>query len=58
MADSLFDARDTLDTSAGAHTVYRLDRVAEAGIPVDIVYEQGEAVLGLEPAAPLPPATR
>ena len=35
-----------------------LDRVAEAGIPVDIVYEQGEAVLGLEPAAPLPPATR
>ena len=30
MADSLFDARDTLDTSAGAHTVYRLDRVAEA----------------------------
>ncbi|PAP78583.1 aconitate hydratase AcnA [Rubrivirga marina] len=30
MADSLFDARDTIDTSAGAHTVYRLDRVAEA----------------------------
>jgi aconitate hydratase len=30
MADSLFDARDTLDTSAGAHTYYRLDRVAEA----------------------------
>ncbi len=33
-----------------------LDRVAEAGIPVDVVYEQGERVLGLEPAAPLPPA--
>ncbi len=30
MADSLFDARDTIDTSAGAHTYYRLDRVAEA----------------------------
>ncbi len=35
-----------------------LDRVAEAGIPVDVVFEQGEAVLGLEPADPLPPATR
>ena len=28
-----------------------LDRVAEAGIPVDVVFEQGEAVLGLEPVA-------
>ncbi|WP_412061118.1 dipeptidyl-peptidase 3 family protein [Rubrivirga sp. IMCC45206] len=26
-----------------------LDRVAEAGIPVDVVFEQGEAVLGLRP---------
>ena len=34
-----------------------LDRVAEAGIPVDVAYEQGESVLGLEPAAPLPPAS-
>jgi hypothetical protein len=25
-----------------------LDRLAEAGIPVDIVYEQGLSVLGLE----------
>ncbi len=33
-----------------------LDRVAQAGIPVDIVYEQGERVLGIEPAAPLAPA--
>jgi len=35
-----------------------LDAVAAAGIPVDVVYEQGEALLGLEPAAPLPPASR
>ena len=27
-----------------------LDRLAGAGIPVDVVFEQGEAVLGLEPA--------
>ena len=34
-----------------------LDRVAAAGIPVDIVYEQGEAVLGLQPA-PAPRSRR
>ncbi|MEM6285601.1 MAG: Zn-dependent hydrolase [Bacteroidota bacterium] len=34
-----------------------LDRVAEAGIPVDVAYEQGEAVLGLAPAPALPPAS-
>ena len=33
-----------------------LARVSAAGIPVDIVYEQGTEVLGLEPAPPLPPA--
>ena len=35
-----------------------LDRIAAAGVPVDVVYEQGEGVLGLEPAPPLPPAHR
>ena len=28
-----------------------LERVSKAGIPKDIVFEQGVAVLGLEPAA-------
>ena len=30
MADSLFDARDTLDAAGTSYTYYRLDRVAEA----------------------------
>ena len=35
-----------------------LDRVAEAGVPVDIVFEQGPGVLGLDPAPPVRPARR
>ncbi|MDT0631284.1 dipeptidyl-peptidase 3 family protein [Rubrivirga litoralis] len=30
-----------------------LDRVAEAGVPVDVVFEQGTEVLGLDPAPPV-----
>ena len=59
--DGDYDAVDAFVRQYGRTTpelAASLDRVAEAGIPVDIVYEQGEAVLGLEPAAPLPPATR
>ena len=58
--DGDYDAVDTFVRRYGRTTpalTESLDRVAEAGIPVDLVYEQGEAVLGLAPAAPLPPAT-
>ena len=33
-----------------------LERVNDAGIPVDVVFQQGVDVLGLEPAPALPPA--
>ncbi len=59
--DGDYDAVDSFVRQYGRTTptlTASLDRVAEAGIPVDVVFEQGEAVLGLEPAAPLPPATR
>jgi len=59
--DGDYDAVDRFVREYGRTTptlTASLDRVAEAGIPVDIVFEQGEAVLGLEPAAPLPPALR
>ena len=59
--DGDYDAVDQFVRQYGRTTptlTASLDRVAEAGIPVDIVFEQGEEVLGLEPAAPLPPATR
>jgi hypothetical protein len=58
--DGDYDAVDAFVQQYGRTTpalTASLDRVAEAGIPVDVVYEQGESVLGLEPAAPLPPAT-
>ena len=35
-----------------------LDRVEAAGIPVDVVFEQGPEVLDLEPAPPVAPARR
>ena len=35
-----------------------LDRVEAAGVPVDVVFEQGPAVLGLDPAPPAGPASR
>ena len=35
-----------------------LRRVEAAGVPVDVVLEQGPGVLGLEPAPPLPPGRR
>ncbi len=59
--DGDYDAVDAFVRQYGRATpalAASLDRVAAAGIPVDVVYEQGEAVLGLEPAAPLPAATR
>ena len=64
--DGDYDAVDRFVRQYGRTTpalAASLDRIAAAGIPVDVVYEQGEAVLGLEPAAPLPaaplaPATR
>ena len=57
--DGDYDAVDAFVREYGRTTpalTASLDRVAEAGIPVDIVFEQGEDVLGLEPAAPLRPA--
>ncbi|WP_420456365.1 dipeptidyl-peptidase 3 family protein [Rubrivirga sp.] len=59
--DGDYDAVDTFVRQYGRTSpalAAALDRVAAAGIPVDIVYEQGEGVLGIEPAAPLPPARR
>ena len=59
--DGDYDAVDAFVREYGRPTpalTRALDRVAAAGIPVDVVFEQGEAVLGLEPAAPLPPARR
>ena len=59
--DGDYDAVDAFVRQYGRATpalTATLDRVAEAGIPVDVVFEQGEEVLGLEPAAPLPPARR
>ncbi|PAP75127.1 dipeptidyl-peptidase 3 family protein [Rubrivirga marina] len=53
--DGDYDAVDTFVREYGRTTpalTASLDRVAEAGIPVDVVFEQGEDVLGLEPAAP------
>jgi hypothetical protein len=35
-----------------------LDRVEAAGVPVDVVFEQGAGVLGLEPAPALAPSAR
>ena len=57
--DGDYDAVDRFVRRYGRTTAAlraSLDRIAAAGIPVDVVYEQGEDVLGLEPAAPLPPA--
>lgn len=59
--DGDYDAVDTFVQQYGRTTptlTTSLDRIAQAGIPVDVVYEQGEAVLGLEPAARLPASTR
>ena len=59
--DGDYDAVDAFVRRYGRATpalTASLDRVAAAGIPVDVVYEQGEAVLGLEPAPPLPAVTR
>ena len=59
--DGDYDAVDAFVQQYGRTTpalAASLDRVAQAGIPVDVVYQQGEAVLGLEPAVPLPAATR
>ena len=58
--DGDYDAVDRFVRQYGRTTpalTASLDRIAAAGIPVDVVYEQGEDVLGLEPAAPLPAAT-
>ncbi len=59
--DGDYDAVDAFVKTYGRTTpalTASLDRIAAAGIPVDVVYEQGEAVLGLEPAGPLAaPAT-
>ena len=58
--DGDYDAADAFVRQYGRITpalAASLDRVAAAGVPVDVVYEQGENVLGLEPAAPLAAAT-
>ena len=55
--DGDYDAADAFVRRYGRITpalAASLDRVAAAGVPVDVVYEQGENVLGLEPAAALP----
>ena len=59
--DGDYDAVDAFVRQYGRTTpalAASLDRVAAAGIPVDVVFEQGERVLGLQPAAPLAPARR
>ena len=58
--DGDYDAVDAFVRQYGRTTpalAASLDRVAEAGVPVDVVYQQGEGVLGLEPAAALPAAS-
>lgn len=58
--DGDYDAVDAFVQEYGRMTPAlseSLQRVADAGIPVDVAYEQGEAVLGLEPAPALPPAS-
>lgn len=51
---------ELLDNYGGltSHIQAGLDRVSEAGIPVDVVFEQGVEVLGLRPAPELPPVMR
>ncbi len=57
--DGDYDAVDAFVKRYGRMTpalTASLDRVNDAGIPVDVVFEQGVDVLGLEPAPALPPA--
>lgn len=57
--DGDYDAVDRFVRQYGRMTpalTESLDRVNEAGIPVDVVFEQGVDVLGLDPAPALAPA--